>query len=84
MKYKPRGMTKTEMKALRLLIEYNYADELKHWQEIGSPNEGHIYNSIDILREYTYKCHEIELDPQDRDWEYDGHGEPRNKKDGLA
>ena len=26
----------------------------------------------------------LELDPKDRDWEYDGHGARRNKKDGLA
>ena len=84
MKYKPKPMTKAEMQALRLLIEYNYADELRHWQEAGMPTEGHIYNSIDTLNEYVYKCHVIELDPEDREWEYDGHGERRNKKDGLV
>jgi len=84
MRYKPKPMTKAEINALKLLIEYNYADELEHWLNQGKPSEGHVYNSIDILREYMYKCFPVELDPKDRSWEYDGHGERRNKDDGLT
>ena len=59
-KYKPKPMTKGQMEALSMLLAYNEVDERKHWQEMGQPSEGHIYNSIVKLNDYKRQCHVID------------------------
>lgn len=55
-KYKPMPMRKDEYEALKITVEYNWPQEVKHWNMIGQPTEGHIYNSLDVLRGYLKKC----------------------------
>lgn len=56
------------------LITAAYYGDYHVWQ-----NEADTNDYVPIL-----SVEELALDPYDRDWEYDGHGVRRNKKDGLA
>lgn len=56
MKYKPQPMRNEEYEALKTLIEYNSADEAAHWRSVGQPQDGHIFNSIQVLNSYTARC----------------------------
>ena len=56
MKYKPQPMRREEYDALLTLIDYNRADELAHWQSVGQPTDGHVWNSIQVLNSYTGRC----------------------------
>ena len=56
LKYKPQPMRREEYDALLTLIDYNRADELAHWQSVGQPTDGHVWNSIQLLNGYTSRC----------------------------
>ena len=58
-KYKPKPMTKAEFTALKTLVDYNKNDEFLHWEKVGKPSEGHIYNSVSELLNYIDKCEEM-------------------------
>jgi hypothetical protein len=59
-KYKPKPMTKTEFEALDILLTYNEVDEKAHWESVGKPPAGHIWNSVSKLLDYKRKCMVIE------------------------
>jgi hypothetical protein len=42
---------KTE-RSLQRIIDYLYPDELRHWEELGKPKEGHIF--VDVQRVSTW------------------------------
>ena len=67
-KYKPKPMTKAEFEALDTVLMYNEIDERNHWENVGKPLTGHIWNSVEILLDYKRKCMVIET--QD-DWPMD-------------
>lgn len=55
-KYKPKPMTKGQYESLQKLIEYCEVDERHHWNVTGKPSEGHIYNDIQRLIDYSFQC----------------------------
>lgn len=58
-KYKPKPMTKAEFAALKALVDYNKNDEFMHWEKVGKPSTGHIYNSVSELLNFINKCEEV-------------------------
>lgn len=48
-------VTKAELdKALADIILYMWEDEKRSWEECGEPEEGHIFNSLEIIYDYLY------------------------------
>lgn len=46
-------MTKRELKAIRAVVDYLYADEEGHFLEsVGDERATHIFNDVRILQEY--------------------------------
>ena len=60
-KYKAKPMTKTEFEALDILLTYNEIDEKAHWESVGKPPAGHIWNSVSKLLDYQRKCMVFEI-----------------------
>jgi len=58
-RYKPKPMTKAEFAALKVLVDYNKNDEFMHWEKVGKPSTGHIYNSVSELLNFINKCEEV-------------------------
>ena len=59
-KYKPKPMTKGQYEALDVLLGYVEADERKHWEKMGKPDESQIYVFIQRLLDYKYQCQVLE------------------------
>lgn len=55
-KYKPKPMTKGQYEALEMVLSYMENDERNHWESVGKPPAGHIYNYIQRLEDYKYQC----------------------------
>jgi len=69
-KYKPKPMTKGQYEALDMLLAYVEADERKHWEQMGKPDDGHNYVFIQRLLDYKYQCQVIDKKADD-DWPMD-------------
>ena len=51
-----------------ILLTYNEVDEKVHWESVGKPPAGHIWNSVSKLLDYKRKCMVIEQEDDDEDF----------------